>query len=352
MKIDSYNSRKLRVLSCVLILLVLYIHSFYNEAIGTKYASFAQMFMGGGGLANIAVPMFFVFSGFLFFSGIQTAKDCFPKIRKRVQSLIIPYVLWNIIFVLWYVVLQNLPGIAGMINSDIITEITRGSVLENLYTIFVAPVAFQLWFLRDLIIIVLFSPLIYYWIKYTRWYGTLAILLLHPWLMTLSETFNQFGIAYFILGGTIAKCSDLEYVTKRACSTPVFIMSLVIWLVHAMLQALQIQVAFWYWGVLSVLAGMITTWRVYDLLASKTKVIYAMSPLRPLLGYSFFVYLFHEPAFNIIKKIGVKALGTGDIVLILLFLINPIIMYFLSVLVAKLLQKIMPKVYGVLVGGR
>jgi surface polysaccharide O-acyltransferase-like enzyme len=352
MKIDSYNSQKLLVQSSVLILLVLYIHSFYNEAVGTEYASFVQLFMGGGGLANIAVPMFFVFSGFLFYHGTQTAKECFPKIRKRVHSLIIPYVLWNIIFVLWYVVLQNLPGIGGMINSDIIADITKGNVLENLNNIFVAPVAFQLWFLRDLIIMVLFSPLIYYWIKYTRWYGALAILLLHPWLMTLSKTFNQFGVAYFVLGGTIAMCSDLEYVTKRVCSTPVFIMSFVVWLVHATLLALQIQVAFCHWGVLSVLAGMITTWKVYDFLASKTQVIHVMSPLRPLLGYSFFVYLFHEPAFNIIKKIGVKALGTGDIALIVLFLINPIIMYFISVLVAKLLQKIMPKVYGVLVGGR
>lgn len=352
MRIDPYNSQKLRVLSCVLVLLVLYIHSYYNEAIGTRYASVIQLFLGGGGIANIAVPLFFVFSGFLFFNGIQTVKGCFPKIRRRVRSLIVPYFLWNIIFVLWYVVLQNLPGTGGMINSDIIADITKGGVFENLYTIFVAPVAFHLWFLRDLIILVLISPLIYYWIKYTRWYGAVAILLLHPWLITLSETFNQFGIAYFVLGGTIALHSDLNRVTKTASSFPVFTASLIVWLIHAFLQALEIKVAFLYWGILSVLAGMISIWKIYDLFGVKPKVVSAMAHLKPLLGYSFFVYLFHEPAFNIIKKIGIRVLGTGDAALIGLFLINPLLMFAVSVAVAKMLQKLIPRVYFVLVGGR
>lgn len=97
MKIDSYNTKKIKVLSSVLILLVLYIHSFYNEAIGTKYASFVQVFLGNGGVSNVAVPMFFAISGVLFFNGVTSIKDCFPKIKKRIKSLLIPYVIWNII---------------------------------------------------------------------------------------------------------------------------------------------------------------------------------------------------------------------------------------------------------------
>ena len=92
MRIDEYNSKKIRVLSFVLIFLVLYIHSFYNEAIGTKYASFLQVFLGNGGISNVAVPMFFAISGVLFFNGITSVKDCFPKIRKRIKSLLIPYI--------------------------------------------------------------------------------------------------------------------------------------------------------------------------------------------------------------------------------------------------------------------
>lgn len=352
MKIDPYYSQKLRVLSSVLILLVLYIHGYYNEAIGTRYPSFVQSFLGGGGLAIIAVPMFFVFSGFLFFNGLQTVKGCFPKIKKRVRSLVIPYFLWNIIFVLWYVVLQNLPGIGGMINSDIISEITKGSVLNRLYSFFVAPVAFHLWFLRDLIIMVLASPLIYYWIKITRWYGVVALLFFHPWLMTLSKTFNQFGIAYFVLGGAIAMHSDLSRVTKYVCSTSVFIASVIVWLSHAMLQALEIKVSFGHWGILSAIAGMISMWKLYDLVSSNHKVVNALSHLNPLLGYSFFVYLFHEPAFNIIKKIGVRVLGAGDAALIVLFVLNPLIMYAVSVAIARLVQQLLPRFYSVLVGGR
>ena len=79
MKIDSYNSKKIKVLSFVLIMLVLYIHSFYNEAIDTRLASSVQAFVGGGGIAIVAVPMFFVISGFLFFNNIDNIKNCFLK---------------------------------------------------------------------------------------------------------------------------------------------------------------------------------------------------------------------------------------------------------------------------------
>lgn len=352
MKMDSYNSQKLRILSCLLILLVLYIHSFYLEAVGSKYASFVQLFLGGGGLANIAVPMFFVFSGFLFFLGVKEVKECIPKIRKRVRSLMIPYLIWNVVFVLWYIMLQNLPGISSMVNSDILAEITYGNLWNNFYTVFVSPIAFHLWFIRDLMIMVMLSPLIYLGVKKTRWYGAALMLMLHPWLLMLSKTFNQFGIAYFILGGTIALCSDLNRMSKKI-SFPVFAISLSVWLLHALLQVLEIKVPFLYWGVISVLAGIISVWKLYDIFASRPKMESVVAHIKPILGYSFFVYLFHEPVFNIIKKIGVKVLGgVGDGALIILFLINPLIMYAVAVMVAKLMQRFAPRVYGVLVGGR
>lgn len=82
----------------------------------------------------------------------------------------------------------------------------------------------------------------------------------------------------------------------------------------------------------------------------------AMNPkqlsLNPVLGYSFFVYLFHEPAFNIIKKAGLMVLGVHEWSLIILYFINPLIMCIIAIAVAKVLQKFVPKMYSILVGGR
>ena len=51
-------------------------------------------------LANVAVPMFFFISGYLFYCGIKEfqLRIFIEKLRRRVHSLFIPYILWNFYF--------------------------------------------------------------------------------------------------------------------------------------------------------------------------------------------------------------------------------------------------------------
>jgi surface polysaccharide O-acyltransferase-like enzyme len=351
MKIDIYNSTKLKVISFVLILLVLYIHSYYNEAIDTEYASRVQILFGGGGFANVAVPMFFVISGFLFFNGVNNVSVCFHKIGKRFRTLLIPYIIWNIIFVLWYVVIQNLPGIGGYINSDMISFASGGTTSSNLYNFFVAPAAFHLWFLRDLIIIVLLSPIIYYALKFGKWITVVFFILLTPYIQNATTTFNQFGIAYFVLGGAIAMFSNLDLITIKFNIVITFI-AIIIYVGHAFLNAIGIHVSFLYYDFISSVAGIICVWKLYDWIVKISTMVNFFSKLRFIFSYSFFIYLFHEPAINIIKKIGLRLLGIQEWSLILLYMINPILMVVASILIARLLQHLFPRVYSILVGGR
>ncbi|WP_342383087.1 acyltransferase family protein [Bacteroides ovatus] len=51
---------------------------------------------------RVSVPMFCIISGYLFFQGLNTV-DCFKekykyKLKSRVRTLLVPYLLWNIIF--------------------------------------------------------------------------------------------------------------------------------------------------------------------------------------------------------------------------------------------------------------
>lgn len=135
------------------------------------------------------------------------------------------------------------------------------------------------------------SPLLYLLLKYGKWIVVVGLLLVTPYIKEFTETFNQLGIAYFALGGAIAMYSDLKTIDR-------------------------------------------------------------VTHLNSFLCYSFFIYLFHEPVFNIIKKIGLKVLGVHEWSLILLYLINPLIMCATAIMVAKLLQRFVPKVFSVLVGGR
>jgi hypothetical protein len=51
--------------------------------------------------ARIAVPCFFVIAGYLFFYGIKAwnKQVYFAKLKSRVHSLLIPYVFWNVFWV-------------------------------------------------------------------------------------------------------------------------------------------------------------------------------------------------------------------------------------------------------------
>lgn len=80
-------------------------------------------------------------------------------------------------FVLWYVVLENVPGVSGFNNSSgIVEKYWEQPILESLYDLFIAPAAFQLWFLRDLLVMLVFTPILW-WIAKRQWMVSLIMAL-------------------------------------------------------------------------------------------------------------------------------------------------------------------------------
>ena len=100
----KYLSDKLTILYTVLIIMVVYIHSTYLEAEQYYIASFLQKLTGG--ICRVANCLFFCISGYLFARNIIDMNGVFAKQRKRLRTLLIPYLLWNVVFVLWNVVLE------------------------------------------------------------------------------------------------------------------------------------------------------------------------------------------------------------------------------------------------------
>lgn len=64
------------------------------------YALFASLFSHV--ITYIAVPCFFLFSGFLFFFKVNrfTRELYFKKLRVRALTLLVPYLLWNLLPIL------------------------------------------------------------------------------------------------------------------------------------------------------------------------------------------------------------------------------------------------------------
>ena len=199
-KISTYNSGKIKIVSLLSIIMVLYIHSWYTEAESYAFSSQLQVTVTQG-LCAMAVPMFFTISGFLFFQGVAAVKDVFRKQRKRISTLMLPYILWNLIFMLWYFAMGYIPGISQYVNSDMVGKLLSCNFLDGFNMLFIEPAGFHLWFLRDLILFVTIAPLIFYCIRYTKW-------LLPAVCAVVSLKYPLWnGLAFFSVGGGF-RCTD------------------------------------------------------------------------------------------------------------------------------------------------
>lgn len=89
-------------------------------------------------LIFLAVPLFFIISGYYFTHSAKTYKT---KIADRIKTILIPYFLWNTIA--WIVSMRKTGFVWPTWNSFILN-----------------PIDFPLWFLRDLFILCLFHPVI------------------------------------------------------------------------------------------------------------------------------------------------------------------------------------------------
>ncbi|OAV69185.1 Fucose 4-O-acetylase [Bacteroidales bacterium Barb6] len=132
-------------------------------------------------LGSVSVPLFFFISGFLFFLNTNFSKQCYiKKLNSRVKTLLVPYLFWNISLLIFCFIISNIPLLSIFPNKDF--ELSLRYVLEALWRMSDKthnaagyPIATQFWFIRDLMVTVVLTPLIYLCVKRTHIYGILLL---------------------------------------------------------------------------------------------------------------------------------------------------------------------------------
>ncbi len=109
----------------------------------------AQEFVFGG-IARVAVPLFALTAGLLYFRSDDGSLASYrTKLRQRVRTVAVPYlIIGSVAFACWLLVARLTGGELELGWNDLIT------------TWILHPPAQQLWFLRDLMVLVLIAPLI------------------------------------------------------------------------------------------------------------------------------------------------------------------------------------------------
>ena len=114
---DAELSKKLRVLKSFLILLIVLIHSAtstgnFGASPGDSIAHYCNTYIQSfvvDGISAIAVPLFFLVSGYLFFLNFKPEKSFFiEKINKRTRTILIPYLLYSLICLSFFYAAQKI----------------------------------------------------------------------------------------------------------------------------------------------------------------------------------------------------------------------------------------------------
>jgi len=349
----QYLSDKLRVLSLVSIILVLYIHSGFHadEIEGMVMNDRVQDFVSGM-MGRCAVPLFYVISGYLFFLKVPDGMaSIYGKMRKRVGTLVVPYIIGCLFFVGFGVLMAVLPGVSKYMNSSVMPLFSK-PIGEILRSIFYdagngSPCAFQLWFLRDLILIVATSPLWYLCLKHLKW-GFVAVVFVLTYFDVPHVPF--LSLFWFVLGGQLTKVK-IEMGGNGRIKVAIF--GLFLFLVISIIQLFFPDIIDWsLLRIPIILLGIIGAWGLYDVVFGKDFSLSQHLWFATACQFTFFIYLFHEPTLNIVRKLIVVVLGKNELGFLTSYLLSPWIFTVCAVFAGLLFRKYLPRVYDVCTGGR
>jgi surface polysaccharide O-acyltransferase-like enzyme len=355
-QMNDYLVEKLKALSLGAIILVVFIHS-HNEDV--KFASgeleggtghwvlFLENFCSKG-IARIAVPLFFAISGFLFYVSYDfTVSGTVDKFKKRFKRLVIPYLFWSVFGLILIFSLQLIPWSRNFFTKGLIINYSPSRLL---FTILVNPVPYQLWFVRDLIMLVVASPLVWYLTKTMR--GMWLVMLTFLWNMAPKtfELFSNEALLFFTVGCALAL--DKTELINQKISKLLSYCCLVSWLLVVLLTSywLTFEPTFFALSVLNnlgILLGIMSVWSLYDYVDHKLIAKYSV-----FFGYSFFIFVFHEPLLTILIKGMFFLLGKTNLSSLLIYVIAPLIAIGISMFLRYVLRRSTPRLYDFATGGR
>lgn len=215
------RSQTLDLLRFPLAVVIVIIHTFSSGGFTIKgnsitlesmpFLSEVNNFINGF-LRGQSVPIYFFISGYVFFLGVQFTKEKYlQKLKNRVKTLFIPYVIWNVIALL-FLFFFRLPCFSSLLpnlhNANIdfslsailntFWDSSKGVVTYGSISSVAYPQNFPLWFLKNLMIVVLCTPILYWLLKRTRYYLLLALGVFWFSLIYLDlKSFDHLTTAFF-----------------------------------------------------------------------------------------------------------------------------------------------------------
>lgn len=370
--LNPFLSQKFRFWSFVSMFLLVFVHGYNLEP---RYlqpwttptealtpTAFVQYLLANG-LLRFRIPMLFIISGYLF--ALHDEQPHKQRVRKRVRTLLAPYLIWSAFGILLTFLLELHPSMRSGIASSHVAQIDDTRMLIHDYRWYEVvirwiffPVSYQLWFIRVLFIYNLAYPLIVKAVtRRTARYLFFSVAVLF-WLGTVGLVFVEGeGLLFFALGVWIQK-AGFSIESPRPWLNPtgwfiafVGLATLKTWLAFRgqplMGDGVYPLITLLHKG--TVIGGLIACWYGGDDI-----VRWCMA--RPwfvwLSAFSFMIYALHAPLVAYLIDPAIAALQPMPSARLLAFILLPLAVIALCVATGAALRRTTPGLYGLLTGGR
>lgn len=263
--------------------------------------------------ANLAVPCFYMISGFLL---LFKNRKYVKVLKEKTKTLLVPYIVWNIL-------------------AAVYIYLTQGIRYDSFIALFIAPANFPLWFLRDLIVLTLCYPVFEFLIKKLGWLS-IAVAIVVYLIYQTSSFFFFFAGCYFALNSCPLRMSRVK-----------------LWLLGTVCAALYLMACFnWQlgWGIyhrLWVLSGSVSLIvLVYNIWSGNP----VSERFKRLSKASYFIYLSHKLGPTYLAKLPFAYLPASQATQIACFLISPWIATAICIGIYLISVRLLPKRALILIG--
>lgn len=345
---SNYNktqfSRKIIYLSAILSILVVAIHTYnigiYHIEPTSAFNAFVYYYEEyWHRYEEFCVPFFFILSGYLFYVNysliVSTIKK---KYFSRFRTLFIPFILWNSIGYIFYALITHFPFTASKMNMTPVDLSVNG----YLYAMWDSTYNGSLWYVRNLLILIAFSPIIYVLFKNYKKIplGIFSLVFFMLYIFTPMHifTYDRYDRnIYFFIGAYIA-INHKDYLYQRRTKS-----SLSILLISLLMNFLPTTNEFM--NFVRIIASVYAIWFLpIDALLEKEPKWY--------MKISFFVYCAHSIILETLEKIWLIIGGLQAISALADYLLMPFIAIMIITLGAKMIKVICPPMWNTLAGGR
>lgn len=323
-------------------LLVIWVHSYNAELYLGRTEEMARIYRLehwiGDRIAQIAVPGFFMISGYLFYRDF-TWEKLRGKWNRRIRSVLVPYILWNFLYYLGYVIGSRLPWVDEVVGKGVIPfhlNAMVDAVINYTYN-------YVFWYLFQLILLILLAPVLYPVLR-CAWSRIVFLLVLGAiliWDVRLPLV-NADALMYYSVAAAAALSPKTRAVVERMGAGTIAAIALI--LAAAMSYYLGLVHALPAGFVLCRLLAVTGFW----LLVPARK----LPPVREFMKHNFFLYATHFALVRFINKAGVELLAVTPAVPLVLFLAMPALALGASTVAGKILRRVSPAAWMLLNGGR